>query len=141
MYTTEPEQQGPRRVIVNRAGEIGVVGISWKSPSGRDTDYPALDVLATILSSSRTSRFYRALTDRNLALRVSRAPGPRSVAVQVYAMIRHGVEHAEVEAGETREIERVAATASPTPNSPSRWRSTSRRRRSRAMARSRSRRC
>ena len=35
MYTTEPEQTGPRRVTVQRAGEIGVVGIVYKTPEAR----------------------------------------------------------------------------------------------------------
>ena len=109
MYTTEPEQQGPRRAIVNRAGEIGMVGISWKSPAGRDADYAALDVLATILGNGKTSRFYKALTDRNLALQVSASAGfyHDPSLFQVYAMVAPGVEHAEVERVINEEIERV----------------------------------
>ena len=109
MYTTEPEQQGPRRAIVNRAGEIGMVGISWKSPAGRDADYAALDVLATILGNGKTSRFYKALTDRNLALQVSASAGfyHDPSLFQVYAMVAPGVEHARVERVINEEIERV----------------------------------
>ncbi|MFO1408378.1 MAG: pitrilysin family protein [Steroidobacteraceae bacterium] len=109
VYTVEPEQQGPRRVTVNRAGEIGVVGISWKSPSGRDADYPALDVLATILGNGKTSRFYRALTDRNLALQVSANAGflHDPSLFQVYAYVAPGVGHAEVEKVLNEEIERL----------------------------------
>ena len=40
VYTTEPEQQGERRVTVRRAGELGIVGIAYKSVAGRDPDYP-----------------------------------------------------------------------------------------------------
>lgn len=109
MYTTEPEQQGPRRAIVNRAGEIGMVGIGWKSPAGREADYPALDVLATILGNGKTSRFYKALTDRNLALQVYASTGffHDPSLFQVYAMVAPGVEHAEVERVINEEIERV----------------------------------
>jgi zinc protease len=35
MYTTEPEQTGPRRVTVQRAGEIGLVGLAYKTPEAR----------------------------------------------------------------------------------------------------------
>jgi zinc protease len=109
VYTVEPEQIGARRVTVRRVGEVGVVGIAYKSPAGTHADYPALDVLGTILSSGKTSRFYKALTDRSLALDVSGGPyflhDPS--LFQVYAMLAPGVEHAEVERVILEEIERV----------------------------------
>jgi zinc protease len=109
VYTVEPEQQGARRVTVKRAGEIGVVGIAYKGPTGRDADYAALDVLGTILGSGKTSRFYRALTDRNLALGVYAGAGfNRDPSLfQVYAFVAPGVEHAEVERVLLEETERV----------------------------------
>jgi len=75
VYTEEPEQSGPRRVTVQRAAELGVVGISYKSPAGPHPDLPALNVLASILASGKTSRFYRALTDKNLTTSVSAEAG------------------------------------------------------------------
>jgi zinc protease len=109
LYTVEPEQQGARRVTVKRAGEIGLVSVAWKSPSGRDADYAALDVLCTILGSGKTSRFYRALTDRNLALNADASAGfyhdPSLFHVNAY--VAPGVEHAEVERVLLEEIERV----------------------------------
>jgi zinc protease len=109
VYTVEPEQQGARRVTLKRAGEIGVVGIAWKSPSGRDADYAALGVLGTILGSGKTSRFYRALTDTNLALNVSASAGffHDPSLFNVYASVAPGVEHSEVERVLLEEIERV----------------------------------
>jgi zinc protease len=109
LYTTEPEQQGARRVTVQRAGEIGVVGIAWKSPSGRNADYAALDVLGTILGSGKTSRFYRALTDKNLALNVDAGAGfyHDPSLFQVYAFVAPGVEQAEVERVLLEEVDRV----------------------------------
>jgi len=109
LYTVEPEQTGPRRVTVRRAGEVGVVGIGYKSPAGRDADYPALDVLGSILGSGKTSRFYRALTDRNLALNVYANAGfyHDPSLFDVYAFVTPGVDHAEVERVLIEEIERV----------------------------------
>jgi zinc protease len=109
LYTVEPEQQGARRVTLNRAGEIGVVGIAYKSVSGRDADYAALDVLGTILGSGKTSRFYKALTDKNLALDVSADAGffHDPSLFQVYAYVAPGVAHADVERTLIEEIERV----------------------------------
>ncbi len=109
LYTVEPEQQGPRRVTVSRAGQIAVVGISYKAPSGRDADYAALDVLGTILSSGKTSRFYKGLTDKNLTLNASASPGFNHdpSLFQVYADVAPGVDQAEVERALLEEIERV----------------------------------
>jgi zinc protease len=109
VYTTEPEQRGERRVTVRRAGEMGIVGIAYKSVAGRDADYPALDVLGTILGSGKTSRFYKALTDANLTLGASARAGffhdPQ--LFQVYAFLAPGAEHAQVEKVVLDEIERV----------------------------------
>jgi zinc protease len=109
LYTVEPEQRGARRVTVERVGEIGMVGIAYKSPTGRDADYAALDVLGSILGSGKTSRFYRGLTDKNLALNVYANAGffHDPSLFQVYAMVAPGVEHAEVERVLIEEIERV----------------------------------
>lgn len=109
VYTEEPEQTGPRRVTVRRAGELGVVGVSYKSPSGTSTDYPALRVLGNILSSGKTSRFYRALTDKNLTLGVSADADFYHDAslFQIYAELAPGAKHEEVEKIILDEVERV----------------------------------
>jgi len=109
MYTEEPEQTGPRRVMVQRSGEVGVVGISYKSPAGSDPDYPALNVLATILANGKTSRFYRALTDKNLTTTVTADAGfyHDPSLFQVYASLAPGVAHETVEKALNEEIARV----------------------------------
>ena len=109
MYTEEPEQTGPRRVMVQRTGELGVVGISYKSPAGSHPDYPALDVLGTILGNGKTSRFYRALTDKNLTTNVTAEPGffHDPSLFQVYAYMAPGATHEQVEKALSDEITRV----------------------------------
>jgi len=109
MYTEEPPQSGPRRVIVRRAGELGVVGISYKSPAARHPDIAALDVLGTILGSGKTSRFYRALTDKNLTTNVSADVGffHDPSLFQLYAFLAPNVEHDKVEKALVDEVERV----------------------------------
>jgi zinc protease len=109
LYTTEPEQTGPRRVTVRRAGEIGVVGMGYKIPEGRSADYPALNLLGMILSSGKTSRFYRALTDKNMVLGASADAGffHDPSLMQVYAYVAPGFTHEQVEKALLEEIERV----------------------------------
>jgi zinc protease len=99
VYTEEPEQTGPRRVTVQRAGELGVVGIGYKSCAAAHPDYPALQVLCSILGSGKTSRFYRALTDKNLTTSVSADAGffHDPSLVNVYAYMAPGATHEQVE--------------------------------------------
>jgi len=96
VYTTEPEQQGERRVTLRRAGELGIVGIAYKSVAGRNPDFPALNLLGTILGSGKTSRFYKALTDASLTLGAFAQAGffhdPQ--LFQVYAFLAPGADHA-----------------------------------------------
>ncbi|MDQ6940580.1 MAG: insulinase family protein, partial [Verrucomicrobiota bacterium] len=70
VYTEEPDQTGPRRVTVQRAGELGVVAVAYKGPAGTAPDQAAIAVLDNILTSGKNSRFYRALTDKNLTTSV-----------------------------------------------------------------------
>src|SRR4051812_17973406 len=74
VYTQEPPQTGPRRVMVQRPGELGVVMIAQKVPQARNADFAALRVLGMILSDGRNSRFYKALTDKNLTTNVDAYP-------------------------------------------------------------------
>ena len=70
LYTTEPEQQGLRRVNVNRAGQLGVVGIAHKVPEGASKETFPLVLLDYILANGKTSRFYKALVDKNKAVNI-----------------------------------------------------------------------
>jgi zinc protease len=108
-YTEEPPQTGPRRVTVKRPGELGLVAVAHKIPSGRHPDTPALQILSAILSSGKSSRLYRALTDQNLTLQVSGDAGffhDPSVHT-LYAYLAPESEHQKVESIMLREIERL----------------------------------
>src|SRR6201986_535400 len=79
VYTEEPKQQGERRLIVRRAGELPLVQIAFRTPAalGHDTvlsnaelarraaappesnDIFALAVLSALLSNGVTSRLYQ----------------------------------------------------------------------------------
>ncbi len=109
MYTEEPPQTGPRRVTVQRPGELGVVMIAQKIPSARNADYAALRVLGMILSDGRNSRFYKALTDKNLTTNVDAYPefnrDPSLFFID--AQLTPGTKHDDVEKRILHEIERV----------------------------------
>ncbi|MBK8479520.1 MAG: insulinase family protein [Opitutaceae bacterium] len=100
LYTVEPAQEGPRRTVVHRAGQPGVVGVAFKRPSGLHPDSAALALLTTALGDGMTSRLYRALVDTGLASEVFvdnnslRDPG----LLLCYAMLAPGVPHERAEA-------------------------------------------
>ncbi|RYD31408.1 MAG: insulinase family protein, partial [Verrucomicrobiaceae bacterium] len=75
VYTVEPRQTGPRRVVMQRPGELAVVNIAHKSPPARHGDYAALTVLCDILTNGRNSRCHLALTDQNLTTEVTAVSG------------------------------------------------------------------
>ncbi len=109
MYTEEPEQSGQRRVTVKRGGEIGVVALAHKIPQATHPDYAAVQVLSAVLTSGKTSRCYRTLTDKNLTTDVSSFTGfnlDPSLDV-MFASLVTGVKHADVEPKLVEEIEKV----------------------------------
>ena len=113
VYTEEPEQTGPRRVMVKRGGELGVVAIAYKIPQATHADFPAIEVLSAILTEGKTCRCYRGLTDKNLASDVSshvsfnRDPSLQIITVE----ITPGTKHEAAEQALLAEIERVKKTA------------------------------
>jgi zinc protease len=109
VYTEEPEQTGPRRVIVKRSGELGVVAIAHKSPAATHRDYPAVSVLSAILTDGKNSRFYRALTDKNLTTSITTELGfHRDNSLHImYGSLAPNVKHEQVEKVMLEEIERL----------------------------------
>lgn len=107
VYTVEPAQTGPRRVVSKLAGQLGIVGIAYKSPSGRDPDTAALAVLSAILTSGKSSRFYKALTDKNLTVNVQGDAGMfhDPSLITIYASLAPGATHEQVEKIMMAEIE------------------------------------
>lgn len=107
--TREPAQRGERRVIVRQAGQLGALLVGYKSPPALDPDADALDVLAMLLASGKSSRLYRRLTDRGLTADVYasgshlRNPG----LFYLYAMLAPERTHEEVERAIYEEIRAV----------------------------------
>ncbi|HZI89779.1 MAG TPA: insulinase family protein, partial [Candidatus Polarisedimenticolia bacterium] len=99
VITVEPPQEGERRVIVRRNGQVGLVEIGYIRPGSLDKDFITLDVLATILGSGINSRLYQALVEKGLATDASasnytlRDPYP----ILIDATVAPGVSHQKVE--------------------------------------------
>jgi zinc protease len=130
VYTDEPRQQGERRVVVRRAGELPLVQVAFRTPSAlgqtrvlsnaelaaraasppEENDIYPLAVLAAALAGGVTSRLYQALVETELAVSVDarvdqfRDPG----LFNVYATAGPGVEPARVEEVIHGELRRAA---------------------------------
>ncbi len=108
----EGRQRGERRFIIERAGELGSLAMTWHIPPGLHQDLPALNVFTQALSDGVTSRLYQRLVETNRCLGVHaftfelHDPG----VLQVFATIAPGVDHAEVEATIREEITALRAT-------------------------------
>ena len=60
----EPQQTASREVIEEAPIEMGHFHVSWHIPGLRHADVPILDVLAVVLGSGRSSRFYQQVRER-----------------------------------------------------------------------------
>ncbi len=60
-YTEEPPQDGERTVVLRRVGKGGVAGVLYHVPAGSHADFPAVQILADVLSRQPDGRLYRAL--------------------------------------------------------------------------------
>ena len=135
VYTDEPRQEGERRLVVRRAGELPLVQVAFRTPAALgqggvlsnaelaaraaappdSNDLYPLAVLAGALTNGVTSRLYQALVEAELAVSVDarvdqfRDPG----LFNVYATAAPGVEPARVEEVIHRELGRAAADLSP----------------------------
>ncbi|OFV81559.1 MAG: hypothetical protein A2Y78_02610 [Acidobacteria bacterium RBG_13_68_16] len=107
--TREPRQEGERRFVVRRAGEVGWVVVSWRAPEAAHADTHALAVLADALTGGVTSRLYQRLVETGLCLDVQAAawqlrdPG----LFQVFATLNPPAPHAKVERMIRKEVSSI----------------------------------
>lgn len=109
VYTEEPEQTGQRRVTVKKAGQLGVVGVAYKTAAGSHPDQAALQVLGSILADGKNSRLYRALTDKSLTTDASALVGffHDPSLFNLWGNLAPGVSHDAVEKIIFAEVERL----------------------------------
>jgi zinc protease len=108
---TEPPQTAERRLTMeDPLARVPQVDIGYHVPPANTRDHDALDVLATILASGRSSRFYDALVrQKQLASRaIAYDPDTRGPGLfRVNAQALPGKAIADVEAALYDEIERL----------------------------------
>ncbi len=122
----EPPQEGERRVVVERpGGATPYVQVAFRAPAAAHADLPALMMLDGILSgfgaarggsgAARSSRLYRALVDRGLAVEAASAfyPTRDPGLLRIGATVRTGVSPDVVEEAILEETARMAAEEVP----------------------------
>ena len=73
-YTEEPAQDGERSVTLRRVGDVGLVGLLYHVPAASHGEYPAVEILGSILDSEPSGRLYKALVESKKAASVSARP-------------------------------------------------------------------
>nr|WP_315487847.1 pitrilysin family protein [uncultured Rhodoferax sp.] len=109
VYTEEPVQDGARRNIVKRPGQLGVVAVGHKIPPATHPDFAAVALMSAILADGKNSRMYKAITNKNLSTGVEAEMGifhDTSMHI-VFAPLAPGAKHDEVEAIVLQEVERL----------------------------------
>ncbi|HVS30718.1 MAG TPA: pitrilysin family protein [Thermoanaerobaculia bacterium] len=110
VITVEPPQEGERRTIVRRPGQVGLVMIGYIRPGAMHPDFIPLEVLSAILGRGVSSRLHKAVVEKQLASDVFTAnftlrdPFPLLVGATALA----GKTHEEVEAAIKAALREVA---------------------------------
>jgi zinc protease len=114
-YTEEPPQDGERTVVLRRVGKVALAGALYHVPAGSHEDFPAVEVLAAMLTREPTGRLYKALVVPKKASSVSAdAAGWHDPGVlDVMAEVSEGTDPREVVDLLTNELEKLAAEKAP----------------------------
>ena len=66
-YTVEPPQDGDRTTTVRRVGDTQYIGAMYHVPAGSDPSFPAIEILAAILTDDPSGRLYKSLVESKQA--------------------------------------------------------------------------
>lgn len=94
-YTEEPEQLGPRKIVIKKPGQQAVINVAYKIPGRMHEDLPALKVLGQILASGANSILSKTYLDTGKAFNAFASPsefqdtGLFSVGLGFDATIKH----------------------------------------------------
>ncbi len=108
--TKEPEQKGERRVVVEKQAQLPALMMAYHVGNSMDPDYPALEVIQTLLSQGRSSRFNTRLIEKEQMAVYVGANSPMSLDPGLFTLTgqpRSGVGVEKLEAGVLEELERL----------------------------------
>lgn len=108
--TKEPEQKGERRVVVEKQAQLPILMMAYHVGNSMDSDYPVLDVIETLLSNGRSSRFNSRLVEREQMALFVGANNPMNFDPGLFTVTgqpRSGVSAEKLEAAVIEELERL----------------------------------
>ena len=108
--TTEPEQQGERRLTVERSGQNPLLLLAYHAVAADDARAPALNLLQTILTGGDAARLHRTLVEElKLAVEISSgwSEGYDPNLYLISATLPEGGSAAELETALNAELARV----------------------------------
>lgn len=115
VYTTEPKQDGPKRLVVKRSGSPGIVAVAFKTPKGLDEAHLHMQLISGVLQMGKSSRLYKRLVAKGLALSLYAEDYPNidEGLLVLYASLTPKATHEEVEAIILEEIEKIKSKTIP----------------------------
>jgi zinc protease len=124
-WTVEPTQDGERTYAVRRQGDVQIVALGYKIPSGLHPDSDVLDFASSILGDVPTGRLHKLLVDSGLASEVFAIPQTAyAPGLQLFgAVVKKGAPIEPVRVALTEAVESFASHP-PTPDEMERVRRT-----------------
>jgi zinc protease len=107
----EPPQRGERRFLIKKEAQLPFVFAGYRAPNFKSPDAYALDVLANILSSGKSSRIYKSIVyEKKIALDAGGFYDPGDAdpdLFYIYGVVKPGHTADEVERALIGEIEKI----------------------------------
>lgn len=69
-YTVEPPQDGDKTTVVRRVGDVQMTGTVYHVPAGGDPEFPAVQLLVSILTDEPSGRLYKSMVETKKATAV-----------------------------------------------------------------------
>lgn len=110
VHLVEPPQLGERRVMLKRDVNTPYMLIGYHVPEAKHKDFYALDLLSSILSRGRSSRFYSSLVDKKqLATSIGAGFGESfdPTLFTINAIANENVAEADLEKAIYEELEKI----------------------------------
>jgi len=107
LWTTEPTQDGERRFVVRRKGDIQIVLAGYKVPSGLHDDADALGYVNFALTNAPSGRLHKALVETGKAVQIIGYPllGVDTGLHMIGAAVKKGEPIEPIQAEITRIVE------------------------------------
>jgi zinc protease len=114
--TVEPKQEGERVVHIRKEAELPLLMMAFHMPPTKSPEYPAIELLETILATGQSSRLYSRLVNREQAAlnaQVFDEPSLDPYLLGIVVEPRAGVDVNHVRALVVDELEKIKASPVP----------------------------